>query len=157
MSKLVGDRLPSEVQEAFNGEQLEAKIGPAYLLVTTDPDGAPRPCMLSAGEVFAPDDRRIRVALWPGTRTSGNLGRGVPALFCFVAPGAALYIRGRSRRLPKGDRTRLEHFEIQVDSVESDMHKRMPVTEGITFGVQAMDPAEVLESWQAQIQSLRED
>lgn len=156
MSKLIGDRLPTEVRDAFDGEHLERRIGPAYVLVTPDPDGTPRPCMLSAGEIFAPDDRRIRVALWPGTRTSENLGRGVPALFCFVVPGAALYIRGWSARLPKSDRTNLERFEIRVDSVESDMHKGMAVTEGITFAVQAMDPAVLVESWQDQIQSLRE-
>ena len=63
MAKSLGDRLPQTVLRAFDGNDLEAKVGPAHLLVTVDPDGSPRPCMLSAGEVLAPDDRRLRVLL----------------------------------------------------------------------------------------------
>src|SRR4029450_7350934 len=54
MAKLLGDRLPETVLRAFDGHDLEAKVGPAHLLVTVDPDGTPRPRMLSAGELLAP-------------------------------------------------------------------------------------------------------
>ncbi|HXF74207.1 MAG TPA: hypothetical protein VNO79_16575 [Actinomycetota bacterium] len=154
MSRAVGDRLPREVLEAFDGRDLERKVGPAYLLVTTDEDGTPRPCMLSAGEVLAPDDRRLRVALWAGTRTARNLARGSPALLCFVAPGTVFYVRGTPRPLaPAAD---LERFEIAVSSVESDLHPGMPVTHGIGFAVERDDPAEVVRAWRAQIEALRD-
>ena len=97
MSKPIGERMPTDVLAALDGSDLEAEVGRAYLLVTTDPDGAPRPCMVSAGELLAVDDRRLRVALWPGTRTGSNLARGGPVLLCFVAPGTVLS-RAFSRR-----------------------------------------------------------
>jgi hypothetical protein len=153
----VGDRLPREVLEAFDGRDLERKIGPAYLLVTADEDGTPRPCMLSAGEILALDDRRLRVALWAGTRTARNLSRGGSALLCFVAPGTVLYVRGTPRPLPAAGGSDLERFEIAVSSVESDLHPGMPVTHGIGFAVEGRDPSEVVRAWRAQIEGLRAD
>lgn len=156
MTKPVGDRLPEQVVRAFDGEDLEAKIGPAYLLLTADPDGSPRPCMLSAGEILAVDDRRIRLALWPKTNTSRNLAAGGPALLCFVAPETVLYVRGRPRSLGPSAATRLERFEIEVDSVESDSHTGMPVTQTITFSVGSADPGEVAQTWRRQLADLRD-
>ncbi len=157
MSRTVGERLPPEVLEAFDGRDLERKIGPAYLLVTADQDGTPRPCMLSAGEILAPDDRRLRVALWAGTRTARNLARGSPALLCFVTPGTVLYVRGTPRPLPPVEGSDLERFEIAVSSVESDLHPGMPVTHGIGFTVERGDPSEVVRAWRAQLEGLRRD
>ncbi len=155
MTRTIGARLPPQVLDAFDGDELESKIGPAHLLVTVDPDGRPRPCMLSAGEIVAVDDRTLRLGLWPGTRTSTNLMRGSPALLCFVAPGVVLYVRGTARALePVGDGT-LARFEVRVDSVESDAHPGMPVTGGITFAVESGTPREVAASWRAQIEALR--
>lgn len=155
MTRTVGDRLPEVILEAFDGKDLEAKIGPAYLLVTVDRDGRPRPCMLSAGEILAPDETRLRVGLWPGTHTSENLAAGSPALLCFVAPGVVLYVRGAPRALEQVEGGSLARFEITVSSVESDVHPGMPVTQPITFGVESMDPATVVESWRQQLDTLR--
>jgi hypothetical protein len=157
MSRLLGDHLPEAVVEAFDGRHLERKVGPAFLLVSPDPEGTPRPCMLSAGEVLAPDDRRLRVALWPGSRTSENLAREVPVLFCYVVPGEALYVRGRSRPLGRAPGSKLERFEIEVGSVESDLHPGMPVTEGLRFEAVDMATAEVAAGWEPQIDALRHD
>lgn len=154
MTKRVGDRLPEAILAAFDGRGLEDKIGPAYVLMTVDPDGAPRPCMLSAGEILAVDDRHLRVSLWPRTNTSRNLAAGSPALLCFVAPGTVLYVRGRPRALGASETTRLERFEIAVESVESDEHAGMPVTETITFSIGEADPAEVAAGWRVQLADL---
>jgi hypothetical protein len=155
MTKRIGDRLPEEVVRAFDGEDLERKIGPAYVLMTVDADGVPRPCMLSAGEIVATDDRTLRLALWSGTRTSRNLADGRPALLCYVAPGSVLYIRGTPRPLGGSDETRLDLFELPVDGVESDAHAGMPVTQTITFAVGSRDPAEVARAWRRQLEVLR--
>src|SRR6266511_2702778 len=103
MSKLVSDRLPERITRAFDGQDLESKIGPAHLLVTTDQDGTPRPCMLSAGEVLATGDDRLRLILWTGSTTCRNLARGGPVQAGTVRdPGP----RGRVRpaRGDAGDR-----------------------------------------------------
>ena len=155
MSKPLGERLPAEVRRALDGRDLEGKIGPAYLLVSTDEDGTPRPCMLSAGEVLALDEGRIRVALWAGSRTSGNLRRGAPTLFYYLAPGAAVYVKGLPRPLgePRGG---LERFEISVGVVERDEHEGMPLSQGPAFRLDGPEPASILEWWRRQIESLRE-
>ncbi len=154
MTVTVGDRLPPRILEAFDGRSLESKIGPAYLLVSVDPDGTPRPCMLSAGEIVAVDDRTLRLGLWPGTRTSSNLARGSPALLCFVAPGDVLYVKGSVRALDPVPDRKLARFELHVESVESDLHPGMPVTAGIAFAVESGTPQEVAASWRSQIDSL---
>lgn len=154
MSKHLGDRLPQDVVEAFNGERIEEKIGLAYLLVTTDDDGTPRPCMLSAGEILVPDERHIRVALWPGTVTSANLTRGSRILFCYVAPRTVVYAKGRSSALGAAPDSRLERFEITVDAVESDIHVGMPVKQTVMFEVEANDRSKVAADWQRQLESL---
>lgn len=154
MSKEIGDRLPAEILNAFDGEDLERKVGPAHMLLTVDEDGTPRPCMLSAGELLAVDERRLRIALWPRTRTAANLARGGRAVFCYVAERSVLYVRGPTSRLP-ADGSPLECFELVVESVESDEHAGMPVTSGITFAIERGDPARVVESWRRQLDPLR--
>lgn len=155
MSKPIGDTLPGEVVAALDGTELESKIGPAYLLLTADPDGTPRPCMLSAGEILAPDERTLRFALWTGSRTSENLARGGRALFCYVAPGSVLYVRGTARPLGDPGEPGLRGFELAVDSVEEDGHAGMPVTRGIEFALERGEPAELVDAWYRQLGALR--
>lgn len=155
MSKLLGNRLPEEVVTAFDGERIEEKIGLAYLLVTTDEDGTPRPCMLSAGEVLIPDDRHLRVALWPGTNTAENMTRGGRALFCYIAPGAVFYAKGVASPLGPGPGSKLARFELTIDAVESDIHQGMPVKETVVFEVEGMDTTKVASEWRRQLDALR--
>jgi hypothetical protein len=155
VTRTLGDKLPREVVDAFDGTSLREKIGPAYLLLTPDADGTPRPCMLSAGEILAPDDRHLRFGLWTGTHTSENLSRGVPVVFCYVAPGTVLYVRGTSRQLPPVQGVRLARFEVEVGSVESDVHPGMPVTSTIWFEPRDKGADEVAEDWQEQVDALR--
>ena len=155
MSKLIGDTLTDELLAALDGTDLAAKVGPAYLLVTSDDDGTPRPCMLSAGETLAPDGKHLRFALWRGSRTGANLARGGRALFCHVAPRTVVYVRGPVRALDAGPDLNLDCFELEVDSVESDDHAGMPVTTGIEFAVERDDPAVVVAAWERQLAGLR--
>jgi len=155
MSKLIGDTLPADLVAELDGAGLEGKIGPAYLLVTSDEDGTPRPCMLSAGETLAPNGTHLRFALWRGSRTGANLARGGRALFCHVAPRTVVYVRGPVRALDADPGLNLDCFELEVDSVESDDHAGMPVTTGIAFAVERDDPAVVIEAWERQLAGLR--
>jgi hypothetical protein len=122
------------------------------MLLTADEDGTPRPCMLSAGEILAVDAKTLRFALWPRTQSAENLEAGRPAVFCYVAAGTVLYVRGRVRPLP-GDR--LRNFELAVESVEADEHAGMPVTSGIEFAVLRTSPAELAAAWERQLAPLR--
>jgi hypothetical protein len=155
VSRLLGDTLPDDLVAALDGTGLAAKVGPAYLLLTSDEDGTPRPCMLSAGELLALDRRRIRLALWAGSRTSANLGGRGRALLCHVAPGTVIYVRGPVRSLDAGPDLELDCFELAVDTVESDEHAGMPVTSGITFALERGAPADLVATWERQLALLR--
>ena len=156
MSRRLGNTLPDDLVAALDGTGLAAKVGPAYLLLTSDDDGTPRPCMLSAGELLAVDPRRVRLALWPGSRTSANLDRGGRALLCHVAPVTVIYVRGPVRPLDAGPDRELDCFELAVDTVESDEHAGMPVTSGITFALERGDPSDLVAIWERQLSLLRE-
>jgi hypothetical protein len=125
------DRLPAELVRALGDEALDPPDQPAFLLVTTDEDGSPRISMLSVGELLVHDERTLRVALWPGTRTAGNLGRGGTALLADVSPGS-----------------------VTATVARADAHAGMPVTSGITF--RAEDPGQAVASWRRQRELLAE-
>ncbi len=156
MSEFLSDRLPEVCIAAFNGRDLEQKFGDTYVLLTTDPDGTPRPCMLSAGEVLGLDDRTIRLALWTGSHTVANLARGVRAVICFVAPRTVLYIKGIPHRLALRPEAGLEYFEIRVERVDSDVHEGMPVIQGVRFTSEAEPTASVVKAWQKVLKELAE-
>src|SRR5262245_53691957 len=99
MAEHIGDRLPADLVRMFDGAGLDVHVGVAYPLVTVDEAGTPRFSMLSAGELLATGNRTIRIAMWPGTRTGGNLESGREALLCVVAPGSVRYVRGAAARL----------------------------------------------------------
>ena len=155
VSTALGDRLPDAVTTAFDGEHLEEKVGLGYLLVTSDPDGSPRPCMLSCGELLAPDDRRLRVALWIGTHTCENLARGATCLFCYVAEGIVLYMRGTARHVGVLERHHVDCFDIDVSSVESDDHPGMPAAGTFRFTVTGQPLESVVAEWQERLAALR--
>src|SRR5262249_46160453 len=99
MAKHLGDKLPREMLAALDGRELDHKYGETYIVMTTDADGTPRPCMLSAGELLALDERHIRMALWPNGHTGANLRRGGRVVICYVAPNLVFYVRGRPHEL----------------------------------------------------------
>ncbi len=155
MSATIGDKLTAPILELFDGTDLGAKIGLAYLLVTADDDGSPRPCMLSVGEILAVDEQHLRLAIWQGTHTSTNLSSGRPCLFCYIAPGQVLYVRGAVRTLGRLAEHRLDCFEIEVASLESDDHPGMPVIETFRFGLTGQEPDEISREWQLRLDALR--
>lgn len=140
--------------ETFDGKGLAGKIGLGYLLVTSDPDGQPRPCMLSCGEILAVDGRRLRLALWQGTGTSGNLSRGSSCLFCYVAEGTVLYVRGLPASLGSLEAHHLDCFDVHVSSVESDDHPGMPATDTFRFSLTSQSVDSVVGEWEERLAAL---
>jgi hypothetical protein len=147
---MAGRTLPDELVRALGEEMLDHPDQAAYLLVTTDEDGAPRISMVSVGELLVRDERTLRLALWPGTRTARNLGRGGGALLGAVAPGSVIYVRADPVRLEVPEAAGLECFELTVTSVQADAHAGMPVTSGITFRADRPDHETVVGAWRRQ-------
>lgn len=155
MSQVVGETIPEVVAAAFDGADLTEKLGLGFVLITVDPDGLARPCMLSAGEILVTGPHTVRLGLWSGSSTSRNLAAGSPVLFCHVAPGSVYYLRGRSRALRADPAAGLDCFELRVTRVETDSHEGLPVTSGITFTVVDPDPPAVLAMWERQLDVIR--
>ncbi|MBF6568985.1 MAG: hypothetical protein IVW54_08930 [Candidatus Binataceae bacterium] len=156
MSKPLGEKLPREFIDAIDGHDLEGKYGETYLLLTSDTDGTPRPCMLSAGEMLAIDDRKIRVALWPNGHSGANLRRGSQVIICFVQPNTVLYVQGQAKELAHGRDPEIERFEIAVSSVASDVHEGLPVLHGIAFTSTPEVRRTMLEQWRKVLSALHE-
>ncbi len=156
MAKHLGDKLPAEFIAALDGRELERKYGETYIVMTSDADGSPRPCMLSAGELLALDERTIRMALWPNGRTGANLRRGGRVVICYVGPGLVLYVRGRPRELTPGRDPDIERFEVTVEAVDSDAHEGLPVAHGIAFTSTPEVRVEMLGQWRKVLDALRE-
>lgn len=155
MSQVVGEEIPDEVAAVFTGADLESKLGLGFLMITVDPGGEPRPCMLSAGEVLVSDPRTVRLGVWSGSSTSRNLAAGSPVLFCHVAGAAVYYLRGRATPLRADPQSGLDCFALRVERVETDAHEGLPVSTGITFEVVRPSPGEVLAMWRRQLAVIR--
>ena len=148
MDQTSHDRLPAELIRALGDEALDPPDQAAFLLVTTDEDGAPRISMVSAGELLVHDERTLRIALWPGTRTAGNLGRGGIALLGAVSPGSVVYVRVRPSPLVAP--AELECFELTATEIRADAHAGMPVTGGITFRTDESGHTAAVAAWRRQ-------
>lgn len=156
MAKYVGEKMPAQCVEALNGQGLELKFGRAYVIMTVDADGAPRPGMLSPGEMLALDDSTVRIALWTGTHSAENLRRGSPIIICYVAPNSVYYLKGRpSAVLKPSDEPPVERFEIAIEAVESDTHEGFPVANGIRFTCEEQLRSKWLTQWQSVLTALR--
>jgi hypothetical protein len=150
MARSLGDRLPDELVRALDDGVLDRHDQAAFLLVTTDDGGAPRLSMISAGELLVRDGRTLRLALWRGSRTARNLGRGGSALLGTVGPGSVTYVRADPVRLEVPEATGLECFELEVTGVEADAHAGMPVTSGIAFRIDEPGHAAAVAAWRRQ-------
>lgn len=141
--------------EWLNGRDLELKTDTAMMLMTVTEDGWPHTAMVSAGEVIALGRRRLRLALWPGTITAGNMKRTGQAMLVAIHDGAVYYVRLRVQVLPNmaDSRHPRQRFAAEVAHVREDRAPYAEVLSGVK--IQLNDPAEVLERWRATVAELR--
>jgi hypothetical protein len=144
------DRLPDHFVRALDDDVLDHPDQSAFLLVTSDDDGAPRVSMVSAGELLVHGTRTLRLALWPGTHTARNLARGGAVLLGAVSPDSVTYVLAEPVRLALPDPVGLECFELTVTEVRADVHVGMPVTSGITFRAEEPERVTAVETWRRQ-------
>lgn len=150
------NELSVSLYEFLNGRDLEMKQFEAMMLLTVTEDGWPHSAMVSAGEVVALSRSRLRLALWPGTVTSGNMIRSGRAVLVAVHQGAVHYVRLSLRRLPQLTSARhpRERFEAEIMSVREDIAKYADITSGVTILLKQQ--AEVLKRWGETLTELRE-
>lgn len=154
MPRSLGPRLPVEVLALMNGKDLARREGITFLLITAGEDW-PHVAMLSAGEVFAPSDGEIRLALWPGSQTTKNLTAGGRALLMAIASGGAYYVRLRCTGpvdiAVRGKPRAL--FSASVHDVLKDVVDYAEITTGIGFRLPNAE--QVLAAWEASVEAMR--
>ncbi|NMO96384.1 pyridoxamine 5'-phosphate oxidase family protein [Paenibacillus lemnae] len=149
-------KMPAELYQFLNGKNLPEKQKDAILLLSVGEDGWPHSAMISAGEAVAVDEGTLRLALWPGTTTTGNLIRtGKATLICIQ--NTSVYIVKLSLRVLEqleNARHPRERFEGIIESVREDAAKYAQITSGVTF--QLHEPDGVLARWEETLSELRE-
>ncbi|MDO7906828.1 pyridoxamine 5'-phosphate oxidase family protein [Paenibacillus sp. JX-17] len=147
-------QLPEALLHLLNGQHLEDKQHDAMMLQTVTEDGWPHNAMLSVGEVVALDNGRLRLALWPGTTTTGNLIRSGRALLVLVHEGTAYYIRLELQLLPELEQAMYPRarFEAAVAAVREDVAKYAELRSGVTFALK--EPEAVLPRWRDTLEEL---
>src|SRR5574341_1298494 len=140
MARPLGETLPDVLHELLGGRDLAARIGQAILITTTDTQGWPHPALLSYGEVVAVDRRRLRLALYRTSGTSGNLRRDGKLTLCLIEPAMAYYLKtvAKEEQNPMDGFLELARFEarveqVLVDQAREDLEPGAGVTGGITF------------------------
>lgn len=147
-------QLPPVLIALFDGEQLDAKMHLAMPLLTVSEDGYPHQAMVSVGEVIAVDPEHLRLALWEGTSTTGNLLRTGQALLTFVWQGISYALRLSLTSLPPlADAVHPRaRFVAKVEHIREDTAKYATLTSGIT--IELHDADEVQRRWQETLQEL---
>lgn len=150
------NEISSSLYELLNGLNLEDKQHEAMMLLTVTEDLWPHTAMVSVGEVVALDRKTLRLALWAGTQTSGNMIRNGQATLVAFHEGIAHYVRLKLSRLPELPEALhpRERFVAEVVSVREDRAKYAEISSGVKITLK--DPDEVLNRWRETVQELQE-
>jgi len=147
--------LTPSLMQLLNGQELHSKQHLAMPLLTIGEDGYPHQAMVSAGEVLMLDEQHVRLALWQGTTTTGNLLRSGKGMLTFVWEGVSYALRLSCTPLPEltdavYPRAR---FEAVVEHVREDTAKYAELTSGIT--IRLLQPDDVISRWEETLAELR--
>ncbi|MGW4848112.1 hypothetical protein [Nocardia brasiliensis] len=151
MSILIADHLTLDLVRLFEPSERERAEGQCFLLVTTDPDNSPRPCLLSVGEILVTGVDRLRIVVWPNSRTTDNLNRASPVLLTCAIPPDIFHITALPQPLPLVPAAQLARFELTVSRVERDVHEGLPVTQPMWFAATTGREESLLEMWRDQL------
>jgi len=160
MSRDLGSELPEALLSLLDGHDLPARLGKAILISTVDAQGWAHPALLSYGEVVAVDARRLRLALYGSSGTSGNLRRSGRLTLCLFEQGIAYYLKAQAVEqqnagLPSG----LARFDaavgrVLVDQAREDLEPSARITSGIEFDA-GKTASDQLAAWTAVLTLLR--
>ncbi len=113
----------------------------AIMVCTVDPDGSPRPAMLSYFEVAAPDRHNLRLAVYNDSRTCANMRERGRATLIIVDAGLACYVSGSVAELvpamrdaPYNAKLNMRIEQVLFDEASPDLEPGSHVTSGITYG-----------------------
>ena len=145
--------IPAGVLSFLNGEDLLSKTQ-ALRLSTVDAEGWPHAALLSAGDVLALPNGRLRFAIFPNSGTAANLARDGRLTLSMSLDGGMCELRLRARTCGQGTQeVPLAFLEAEVEHVRMHVASYADVNSGISFALH--EPATVHDRWQRQIAALR--
>ena len=155
----VFDEWPAELHALFDGLALDRKVGFAASLVVVDERGRPWTSLLSAGELYAPDSRRLAFSLWPASRAARWLGDAARQRACAFAALSfvhdAVFYQVQLNVEPLVADGELASFVASIDSAQAQQVGYAHLTSGIAFTLEPASQASVLERWHLQLAALR--
>jgi hypothetical protein len=161
MSRELRNELPATLLSLLDGSDLPARIGKAILIATVDAQGWAHPALLSYGEVVALDARRLRLATYGGSRTTGNLRRSARLTLCVIEAGVAYYVKTRaleqqaSPQFPGLARFEATVEQVLEDQAREDLEPDARITRGIEFN-DRRPASKLLADWAVVLKALRE-
>ena len=156
MARSVGNEIPAEIRPLFAGDDLAAREGLTFLLLSATQDGWPHLAMLSVGEVLAAGPRELRLALWRNSTAATNLAQSGRATLALIHEGTgySLHLSARQGRDVEGPLSgRLASFTCTVEDALVDVAPYAELTSGVTYRLK--DPGDVLPRWQEAVEALR--
>ena len=150
----VFDEWPDAVRTLFDGSSLASKTGFTASLLTVDANGHVRTSLLGVGELYAPDSRSLRIALWPQARAARVIAQNGRAALTFVCDEAFYQVQLRLTPLT-GDDSGLVYLIGSIDTAEAQSVRYARLTSGITFELEGKGEA-VLDRWERQIEHLKQ-
>jgi hypothetical protein len=127
--------LPSAVARYLDGADLLKKTQ-ALRLSTIDAEGWPHAALLSAGDMVAMPNGRIRFALFKQSGTVANLARDGRLTLTLSLDGGMCELRMRAHRLNHSSpQVPLAFFEAEIEAVRNHGAPYATVTEGVTFSL----------------------
>jgi hypothetical protein len=146
------DAWPSVVLARFDGTLDNADDGFTASLSAVDDAHRIRSALLSAGELFAPDARRLCFALWPSSRTARAIIASGRATVSFVVDDAFYQVQFNARQVAVDDAP-LACFVATIESGEAQRVGYARLTSGITFALP--DAERVRARWREQLEWLK--
>lgn len=140
----------------LDGDDLPAREGLIFGLLTVTENGWPHLAMLSVGELVAVGPRDLRAALWPNSTATANLTRTGRATITLVHARVGYSIRCTAERgadLNAGHSSPLAFFELRVEDVLEDVAPYAVLTSGATYRLD--DPDRVFPRWRATVEAMR--
>ncbi|WP_322014872.1 hypothetical protein [Paraburkholderia sp. J12] len=148
---------PPELLAWFDGSNLAGKTGFTASLVTRQADGRLGTSLLGIGELYAPDARTLRVALWSGARSARSLAGSAPAALTFVFDGAFYQVQLDAVQMAsrEAEAAGLACFEAAIAAGEAQRVPYARLDSGIVFTLDESGREATLRRWAEQVEWLR--
>ena len=156
MTRPVEPVVPPALSAVLEDDDIAETEGFTLQLLTVRDDGWPHAALLSVGELVVVDDRRLRLAIWPGSTSAANLAaRPYATLAAVLAPTSYLLRVSVEPLAPLETERggRLAAFEATVEAAAADEAPYAVLESGIRFHLSA--PDETLPRWAETRRALR--